>query len=116
MPIEGTSRLTRVQLAKLSLDFTRTTPEIKALIAMMDPVSGTSAFIQHNGSIWSQETQAALRQLVDCLERDAASTLLSDVANGVEKPAAATRGATQAAGIGELLAGGDTAPGDVPDM
>lgn len=107
MPVTGTSKLTRLQLAQLSIDIAKTPVEIKVLIALIDPATGHAAYMRHNGSIWSEETQAALRQLIDSLENDVARIVLDASGDGT---AAAPR-QVQSGGLGEHLTGAD-----VPDM
>lgn len=109
MALEGTCRLTRLQLAQLSLDFTKSTPEIKMLTALLDPVTGATAFMRSNGSVWSAETQDALRKLIESLERDVARLAFSDT-EYVPSGQAPAQG-TQVGGLSEHLNGTD-----VPDM
>lgn len=106
MPVEGTSKLTRVQLAQLTVDFTKATPEIRMLVALIDPSTGAAAFMKQNGSVWGAETQAALRTFMDHLEHDVARIVLDGVDNTSASPA---RRAPE--GIGEHLSGQD-----IPDM
>ncbi len=108
MPVDGTSSLTRVQLARLTIDYTKNTPEIQVLSALMNPTTRVSAFIRHTGNVWSPATQDAFRQFVACLEGDVARTVFSD---GVDGPGAVSLPKTQAMGLAEHLTGSD-----VPDM
>mgnify|MGYP000921842781 CR=1 FL=1 len=109
MPVTGTSKLTRLQLAQLNVDLTKTPAAINVVMALIDPESGHLAYMKHNGSIWSEATQSALRQLIDSLEHDVARVVLLDAGgDGVTKPA---QRQTQAEGLGEHLTGAD-----VPDM
>lgn len=106
MSVEGVNKLTRVQLAQLNVDMTKSTPEIRTLIALIDPVSGLTAFMKQNGSVWSSETRDALRSLIDCLERDAARTVLTGASDMPSRQAAAKA----PDGLGEYLSS------DVPDI
>jgi len=114
MPVEGVSKLTRVQLAQLSIDLTKGAPVIQVTIAMIDPVSGAVAFLKHNGSIWSDDAQAALRVFVDAVETAVAKVTLSDYesierTNPVQRQAPIT-------GLGEHLTGSGADDGDIPDV
>ena len=75
MSITGTSKLTQLHLAKIVADFTKTAPTLRVLVALVDPTSGTTAYNRYTGSLLSAETHAALQQLRECLERDAARSL-----------------------------------------
>ena len=109
MPVDGTSRLTRVQLAKVSVDFTKSPVEIQTTVALRDPTgaTATTALFYCNGSVWSKDTRGAMLHFVACLEQDVASVVLSDG----DLVGGSTFGKKQAMGLGEHLAGED-----VPDL
>lgn len=91
MPIDGTSKLSRVQLAQLTLDNTKRTASIQTVIALISPTSGAVAYMRQEGSVLSAETLLAVKELVSCLERDAAKLLLEDYDQDGSTTAAQTR-------------------------
>lgn len=111
MPIEGTPKLSRLQLAQLTVDMTKPSVEIRTLIALIDPNTGQAAYAKQDGSVWSVETQAALRELISCVEQDASRHLLLETLTAPPRPSVQHK--PQSSGLGETLTAGD---GDVPSM
>jgi hypothetical protein len=105
MAIDGLSKLTRLQVMRLYIDFTKDPHVIRFTSALSDPDSGVRAPIRQGTSTWSKETAALARQLLDSLERDVARTVL------VEGASATTSRTDEPDGLGERFR-----DKDIPDM
>lgn len=103
MAIDGTSKLSRVQLAQLTLDYTKQTASIQTVIALISPTSGAVAYMRQEGGVLSAESHLALRELVLCLESDAAKLLLEDYEPGGSTVATRQPRAQNTGGLAEHL-------------
>jgi hypothetical protein len=104
MSIDGISKLTRLSLVKLELDFIKDPTETHVVIALTDPVLGTKSRLTFGGNVWSEETTALIRQVIQSLEQDVARVVFeggTDVPDAPGKPTAKRREAP--AGLGEFL-------------
>lgn len=109
MPVMGTCKLTRLQLAQLTIDLTKNPATTSVLMALLDPETGQAAYIRSNGSTWGEETLAATKQLISCLEADVARLVFTTATTlGTEKP---DQKQVSSIGLGEHLTGAE-----VPDM
>ena len=68
-----------LRLAQLSIDLTKPTIEVHTTAALGDPTSGPIAWVKSSSNIWSPETQACLKALIQALEIDVARTVMDDV-------------------------------------
>ena len=101
MSIDGTSKLTRLSLVKLELDFIKDPTETHVVIALTDPVLGTKSRLTFGGNIWSEETTSLIRQVIQSLEQDVARVVFEGGTDAPGKPTAKKREAH--AGLGEFL-------------
>lgn len=108
MPIQGTLKASQLAVAQMTLDLTKSPVRIEVMAAMIDPDTGnTVAWVPCRGNLWSTETQAALRTLLDAMENDIARSVLQATSvTSRTNVASAPLG-----GLGEHLGdGGDEAP------
>lgn len=111
MAIKGTPKFTELRLAQFSVDMTKSSMDINATAALVDPRSPGAAAAWHkaSGSVWSSTTMEALKELISSMEADMARIIMDDI----DAPDATRSARTQpkkTSGLGEHLTGEDDPP------
>lgn len=111
MPVQGNLKADELRIAQLTLDLTKSPVRMEALAAMIDSDTGdTRAWIPCRGNLWSSETQAAMRALLDSMERDVANSALQGGGSASKKGLVVPG----PGGIGEHV--GDGSEAEAPSM
>lgn len=83
MTVRGSIKADELRIAQLTLDLTTSPVRMEVMAALVDSDTGdTRAWVPCRGNMWSAETQEALRELLNSMERDIARSVMRGGGDG----------------------------------
>lgn len=108
MSVQGTLAADTLKIAKVEVNYLQNPVKIHALAALVNDKTGaTVAWTEGAGGVWSQDTLAKLRELVESMESDIAAHVF--IEGAAASPAAQRGKPGLVPGLGEHV-GGEEAP------